>query len=84
MELITLLGLAAGTLTTLGMVPQVIKLIKMKETRDISLLMFILTSTGVLLWLVYGLLIMDPPLIIANIITLGLALTILTLKLKYG
>ena len=84
MEKIIILGLAAGTLTTISFLPQVIKTWKLKETKDISLWMYILACTGILLWLSYGLLIKDLPLILANSVVLVLASIVLFLKLKYG
>jgi len=83
MESANTLGLIAGTLTTVAFVPQVIKIWKSKHARDISLGMFAIFSTGVLLWLFYGTQIGAMPIIIANVITLGLSLTILIFKIKY-
>ena len=83
MENTTLLGLLAGTLTTLSFLPQVIKTWKSKSTKDISLGMFISFCAGVFLWLVYGILIHDLPVIITNFVTLILASSILWMKLKY-
>lgn len=79
----TLLGLCAGGLTTLAFVPQVLKTWRSKSGNDISLGMFLLFSTGVLLWLIYGILIDALPVIIANAVTLLLSLTVLVLKLRY-
>ncbi len=79
---IELLGFAAGTLTTLAFVPQVVKTWKSRHARDISLVTFALFSTGVALWLAYGLLIGSLPIVLTNGITLALALTILVLKLR--
>lgn len=83
MSYITILGLFAGTLTTISFVPQVIKVFKSKSTGDISLLMFVAFTLGVFCWLVYGFMIDDLPVIIANFITLILASTILVYKLIY-
>ena len=83
MESANILGLVAGALTTLAFIPQVTKTWKSKHTKDISLGMFTLFSIGVFLWLLYGIEIGANPIIIANAITLGLALTILIFKLKY-
>ena len=77
------LGLIAGAFTTAAFVPQVIKTWKSKSARDISLGMFAIFSTGVLLWLFYGIQIGAMPVIVANAITLGLSLTILVFKLKF-
>ncbi|MCC7167660.1 MAG: SemiSWEET family sugar transporter [Rhodospirillales bacterium] len=82
MEPIDLLGLVAGTLTTLAFVPQVRKAWKSGQTRDISLVMFATFTLGVALWLVYGLWLGSWPLILSNIVTLGLAGAILVLKIR--
>ncbi len=79
----TALGLAAATLTTAAFLPQVIKTWRTRKTRDISLGMFLVLCLGIGLWLVYGILRGDLPLILANAVTLALAGTILMFKLKY-
>jgi MtN3 and saliva related transmembrane protein len=79
---IDLLGLLAGALTTLAFVPQVRKAWKSGQTRDISLAMFTAFTLGVALWLVYGLWLGSWPLILSNIVTLGLAGSILALKIR--
>jgi MtN3 and saliva related transmembrane protein len=76
-------GLAA-TLTTVAFVPQAWHIIHHKETKAISLYMYVAFALGVALWLVFGVMIWNWPMIIANAITLGLALTILIMKLRYG
>ena len=78
-----LLGLVAGTLTTAAFVPQVVKTWRTRSTHDISLGMFALFSSGLVLWLVYGVMIDSLPIVVSNIITLALALTILFFKLRY-
>lgn len=80
---ITLLGLLAGTLTTISFMPQVIKTWTTKSTQDISLGMFITFCSGIFLWLVYGLFIQNLPVILTNAVTFILASTILGMKLKY-
>jgi len=82
--LITALGLAAAFCTTAAYAPQALKAWRSRSTADISLSMFLLMVTGIVLWLVYGLLIADIPLIAANGVTLCLAGTILALKLRHG
>ena len=82
--LTTAIGFIAATLTTIAFLPQVLKVWKTRSARDISLGMYCLFATGVLLWLVYGLLIVAWPVIIANVITLALALLIIGMKLKFG
>jgi MtN3 and saliva related transmembrane protein len=83
MTLTSLIGFMAATLTTVSFLPQVIQVWKTKSTKDISLGMFSIFSAGVFLWLVYGILIEDWAVFMANLITLILASIILTFKLKY-
>ncbi|PIS17513.1 MAG: hypothetical protein COT59_00200 [Candidatus Nealsonbacteria bacterium CG09_land_8_20_14_0_10_42_14] len=64
--------------------PQVIKIIKTKGTKDISLLMYTILTTGFFFWLTYGLIIKDIPIILANTISFSLALTVLIFKIKHG
>ena len=82
MELIDWIGSLAGLLTTIAFIPQVTKTWKTRSAGDISLLMFLLFSTGVLLWLIYGIMLSSLPIIIANGITLTLSASILVLKIK--
>ena len=81
---ITLIGLAAAFCTTIAFLPQVIKTWRTRSTGDISLAMFLVFTTGIFLWLVYGLIIGDVPLITANGITFVLSGTILYFKLRHG
>jgi MtN3 and saliva related transmembrane protein len=83
-ETIDLIGLAAGSLTTISFVPQVLKIWRTKSGRDVSYGMFLLFSLGVLLWLIYGLALDAMPVIAANAVTLVLALVVLGLKFRYG
>ena len=83
MDNITILGLIAGACTTFSFVPQLIKILRSRSTSDISLWMYIVISSGILMWLIYGLLIFDLPIIIANAVALFITITILTLKIKY-
>ena len=80
----TLIGLLAATCTTVSFLPQVIRAWRTRSTHDISAWMFVLLVTGNSLWLLYGALIGDLPLVAANLMTLGLVATILALKLRYG
>ncbi len=80
--MITLIGYVAAALTTISFIPQLIQIINTKDTKSISLPMYILFVIGIALWLIYGLLRMDWPIIIANIITLITASIILTYKIK--
>ena len=83
MNVYTIVGLAAATCTTLAFLPQAIKVIRTKQTKSLSLVMYSVFTLGVFLWLMYGILVKDAPLIIANIITFILAGTILIMKIRY-
>ncbi len=78
------IGGVAAAITTLCWVPQAIKVIRTRDTRSLSLVMYLMLACGIALWLVYGLLIGSWPLIGANLITLVLVSIILALKLRYG
>ena len=81
---VTILGLVAGNCSTLAYLPQVIKTWRSRSTNDISLGMFLMLVSGMFLWFVYGLVLGDLPLIIANGVTFLFALTILYFKLRQG
>ena len=79
----TILGLVAGTLTSLAAIPQVVKTLRTRHTRDISVWQPLLLSIGVALWIVYGMLIHNLPLILTNIIPLVCNALLAGLKLYY-
>jgi MtN3 and saliva related transmembrane protein len=79
-----LVSSVAAILTTAAFVPQAVHIIRYKETRAISLHMYVAFAIGVGFWLIFGFMIWNWPMIIANTVTLALALTILRMKLKYG
>jgi MtN3 and saliva related transmembrane protein len=81
---VSLLGYAAATLTTLSFFPQAIQTVRSGDTRGISLPMYVLFTTGICLWGLYGLLTRDGPLIVANAITLVPAVVVLERKLRSG
>jgi MtN3 and saliva related transmembrane protein len=83
MGYIEILGLIAATLTTAAFVPQVYKTYVHKSTKDISLTMYSVLLTGVLLWVVYGLYIKSLPIVAANTITALLLILMLLMKIKY-
>jgi MtN3 and saliva related transmembrane protein len=83
MNLIDWVGTLAACLTTASFVPQTWHTFRSKDVSGISLGMYSLFTTGVALWLVYGLLLEAWPIIIANAITTSLALMILVMKLRY-
>ncbi len=80
---ITIIGLLAAACTTFGFFPQLIKIIRTKKTEDISLYMYVILICGVILWEIYGIIIKDIPIIVANIVTLVLTISILALKIIY-
>ncbi len=84
MSTIDLIGLLAGTLTTVAFVPQLLKIHATKSGKDVSARMFLIFSAGVMLWLVYGILIGSLPVILANAVTLVLSLLIMALKIRYS
>jgi MtN3 and saliva related transmembrane protein len=84
MDNATLVGTIAAVCTTIAFLPQVVRIHRTKHTRDLSLLMFVTFSFGVLCWLIYGFLTKSMPVIIANGATLALSLCIILMKLKYG
>ena len=81
--MITIIGLLAALLTTFGAVPQVIQIYKTKKTEGLSLLTIFIFFIGVLLWLVYGIMLNDTPLMLANSVSLLVQGSLLYLKLKY-
>lgn len=84
MTLVTLIGLVAACLTTAAFAPQVLKAWRTRSTRDLSLGMYLVLASGIVLWLVYGLMIGDAPLILANAVTLVLVSIILYCKIRHG
>ena len=74
----------AAVLTTAAFVPQAVHIIRYKETKAISLVMYVAFASGVALWLVFGILIGNWPIMLSNGITLMLTLAIVGMKLRYG
>jgi MtN3 and saliva related transmembrane protein len=79
-----ILGFTAALLTTLCWLPRAWKTIRTRDTRALSLIAQSALTTGVVLWLIYGLLIGNAPLIFANCVSLVLVVTILVAKLRFG
>jgi MtN3 and saliva related transmembrane protein len=77
-----IVGLSAAFLTTSAFIPQVYKIYKEKNADGISLTMYIILFTGVILWFIYGILIGSLSIIIANGVTALLQLSIIIFKLK--
>lgn len=80
--LIRTIGYLAGSITTLAFVPQVIRSWRTRSAGDLSVTWLVTFITGVVLWFTYGLLLREPPIIVANGITLGLSMVLLWLRLK--
>ncbi len=82
-KLIQLVGIVAGTITALSMVPQLIKVIKEKKVEDISLWMLISLLTGLSFWTLYGFLKNDIPILVTNLFSLLLNFILVGLRIKY-
>ena len=79
-----IIGMGAAICTTVAFFPQLILVYRTKQTRDLSLPTFILLTTGIFLWLVYGILLGSLPIILANSITFVGCLYILVMKIRHG
>ena len=84
MDIVLILGSAAAIMTTMAFMPQVIKAHKTKHTKDLSLMMYVLLTLGLILWTTYGVMLRELPIILANSATLVLTFYILYLKVKNG
>lgn len=80
---VKVIGFIAATMTTVGFIPQAVKIFRTHHTKDISLWMYVLFGTGVTMWLIYGIMQHDWPIILANIVTLMLVIPILIFKIIY-
>ncbi len=83
MSLVSTIGFAAGTLTTLAYLPQALKSFRTRSVRDISSTMLVALNAGLLLWVVYGFWIRSLPLVLANVLTFLLAFPLLIMKLRF-
>jgi len=84
MDFIDWIGSIAAVLTTASFVPQVWQVMRTQHTKDLSLSMYIIFTSGVVMWLIYGIQLGSWPIIIANSITTCLAGTVLLMKLRFG
>lgn len=80
---VEIIGICAGVCTTVSFVPQVIKILKTRQTKDISLTMYIVLTAGIFLWLIYGSFLRRVPIIMANSASFVLCLMVILAKLKY-
>ena len=74
----------AAVLTTAAFVPQAVHIIRFRETKAISLIMYLTFGAGVALWLAFGVMIGNWPIILSNAVTFALTGTIVAFKLRYG
>lgn len=79
----TIIGMIGASLTTFAFLPQAVKTIRTKNTRDLSLFMYLMAGLGTLMWLIYGILISDLPIIMANTVSSFFVFTIIIMKVKY-
>lgn len=84
LDITLIIGLIAASLTTFAFLPQSIRAIRTKHTKDISLPMLLMLETGVVIWIIYGSMISDIPLLFANTVSFIFVSITLVLKLKYG
>jgi MtN3 and saliva related transmembrane protein len=84
MDYIKILGLAAGTITSITFLPQVIQIWKTRSAKDLSLGMLALLIIGVSMWLVYGLLIKDAAIIYTNSMVLAMSFIMLYFKFRFN
>ena len=80
---IDFIGYVAATCTTLSFLPQLIRVLRLRSARDISLGMFLIFSVGTALWLIYGFFLHSMPVMAANAVTFVLAMSILVMKLRF-
>lgn len=77
------IGIIAGIMTTSSFIPQVYQIIKTKNVASISLFMYMIFTSGAMLWTLYGIINGQISIILANGITMALALTILVMKIRF-
>ncbi len=83
-DLVTGIGLVAGALTSLAAVPQVVRTWRTGHARDISIWQPVLLTIGMVLWLVYGIVLNDLPLILANAFSIACYALLIVMKVRYG
>jgi MtN3 and saliva related transmembrane protein len=78
-----IIGLIAGLLTTSSLLPQLVRTIKTKSAHDLSLVMYLLFVLGIVGWLIYGIMVKEWPIILANAVTFVMASALIICKIKY-
>jgi MtN3 and saliva related transmembrane protein len=84
MQASDILGYVAGTLTTVSLLPQVWRTFRTKDVSGISLRMYFIFTVGIAIWLTYGIVLGEVPMMVANSASLFLACLVLAMKVRYG
>ena len=84
MNITQIIGIAAGVLTSIAMLPQLIKMIKEKKAENVSVVMLLVLISGLALWAVYGFMRDDLPVIVTNCFSFLLNVVVLTFRIKYS
>ena len=84
MNMIQIIGIAAGGLTSVSMIPQLIKIIQKKDAKDVSILMLLVLMAGLALWAIYGFMREDIPIIVTNCFSFVLNIVVLACRIKYS
>ena len=84
MNLTQIVGIVAGVLTAISMLPQLIKIIKERKAEDVSITMLLVLMAGLATWIAYGLLRKDMPIIFTNSFSLLVSITTAILRVKYS
>lgn len=79
-----IIGSLAAFFTTVAYIPQAIKVFREKNTKGISIGMYLFITTGIALWFIYGVMIGSPSLMVTNSVTFVLSASILLMKIKHG
>lgn len=79
----TLIGFLAAAITSCSAIPQIVRIVRLKESRDVSLVMPAMLAVGITLWLVHGCLIRDVPLILSNSVSFIVAIATICAIVKY-
>ena len=83
MDIVNATGIVAGVFTASSMLPQLVKIIKEKKVEDVSLWMLIILLSGISLWIIYGFMKKDAPIICTNIFSLLVNIATMILRIKY-
>ena len=84
MNMIQIIGIAAGVLTSVSMIPQLIKIIQKKDAKDVSIIMLLVLLAGLALWTIYGFMRKDLPIIVTNSFSFALNIVVLVYRIKYS